>query len=64
MVIVCCMRGVRCVCAVGEKKRIVCGGDISHNWSEMGETVTYYVANFINWNSFDSRNAFQPCGIH
>ena len=48
MVIVCCMRGVRCVCAVVEKKRFVCGGDTLHNWSEVGETVTYYVASFIN----------------
>ena len=48
MIIVCCMRGVQCVCAVGEKKRIVCGGDTLHNWSEEGETVTYYVTSLIN----------------
>ena len=42
------MRGVRCVCAVGEKKRIVCGGDNLRNWSEVGKTVTYYVASLIN----------------
>ena len=48
MIIVCCMRGVRSVCAVGEKKRIVCRGDTLHNWSEVGETVTYYVASLIN----------------
>ena len=42
------MRGVRSVCAVGEKERIVCRGDTLHNWSEVGETVTYYVASLIN----------------